>query len=192
MKRTLKILVILVTSLSLLTIGNLTYSKYRNAIVGTTDMDISVWNIKVNTEEINGKQVLTNDITPTFDSDSNVRTGVLAPGVTGYYDIVIDSTDVDVSFSYSLTCVNSTESTIDDLTVTGYQINPSTSPPIEDYVTDITGNIILNEDTLTIRIFIEWDDSITATMDNAADTAAVVDPNAKALITNSIQFTQIQ
>lgn len=177
---------------SVIVFATFTYSKYRNTVEGDTSFNIASWNIIVNTETINDRLTLTNDITPIFDANPNIRDTVLAPGSTGYYDITIDSTDVDVAFAFDVVCANSADSTIPDLIVTGYTIDPDNNAVVTPYATSIAGNIAFDQTSEKVRVFIEWDDSAAASMDNIADTAAVIDVNAKAVITNTMTFTQTQ
>jgi len=188
----IKAILVLFVILSLLYIGNITYSKYKDKVNGTTNIQIASWNIIVNSESISGKQNLSSDIEPTFNGTAYINEGVLAPGAIGYYDIIIDGQNVDVSFNYIITATNSLESTINDLVVTGYTINPDINTTTINYANSITGIINYGEDPVTIRIYIKWDDSISASMNNEDDTNAIIDENAKALITNTIEFSQAQ
>lgn len=65
--------------------------------------DIGKWEISVNDDLINE----TNSFTisnVTVNSDSNVRENYFAPGTSGYFDIVIDPNDTDVSIYYEIVC----------------------------------------------------------------------------------------
>lgn len=184
-------LLFILFGLTMVYIGNVTYSKYKDKVEGTTNIQIASWNIAVNTEYINNKLNLTNDIQPVFEGNEYIKAGVLAPGAVGYYDIIIDGTLSDVSFNYIIEASNSIESTIADLVITSYIINPDTSTTFIDYTVPITGIINPDDEIVTIRIYITWDDSISSSMDNATDTAAIIDENVKALITNTIEFNQV-
>lgn len=191
LKNNIKLISIIFILISFIYIGNLTYSKYKDQVNGTTNIKIASWNIIVNSESIAGKTTLTSDIQPVFTGNEYVNEGVLAPGVSGYYDITIDATNVDVSFSYSITCSNSVESTIDDLIITDYIVNPDVNSIATSYTGPITGTASYT-DIIKIRIYIKWNDDESASMNNLADTDAILDANAKALITNVITFNQIK
>lgn len=170
-----------------------TYSKFKKNINSDTEVQIAGWNIKVNSESIINKSKLTANISPTFIGSSYVSPGVIAPGVEGYYDIVIDAGDVDVSFNYVILSTTSGDSTITDLVTTGYEINPSEGTNIMPYNIEsgITGSIVHGTNSTIIRIYIKWDDSATANMDNIADTQAATNSSAKALMETNITFNQI-
>ncbi|MDD3453835.1 MAG: hypothetical protein PHN42_06155 [Bacilli bacterium] len=191
LKNNIKLISIIFILISFIYIGNLTYSKYKDQVNGTTNIKIASWNIIVNSESIAGKNSLASDIEPVFTGNEYVSEGVLAPGVSGYYDITIDATNVDVSFSYSITCSNSVESTIDDLIITDYIVNPDVNSTTTSYTGPITGTASYN-DIIKIRVYIKWNDDELASMNNLADTDAILDANAKALITNVITFNQIK
>jgi len=107
-----------------------------------------------------------------YDSDylineSNyTKTGVIAPGTTGYFNLAIDATDVDVDFTYTIEfeSLNSLE----DIKVTSYEIN---NDGITHNVTDtVTGDIVHNTATTNIKCNFEWYDGADNVMDNHDDT----------------------
>ena len=167
---------------------NYTYAKYKDEVTKDANIQIARWNIKVNDETINNKTVLSNDIEPTFDENEYISSGVLAPGASGYYDIIIDTSDCDVAVTYKIIALNSETSTIKDLIITGYEINLDNNK-IE-YNSSIDGDIKLGDNLTTIRIYIKWNDEANQTMDNIADTEAIINDNSKALIKNTIELTQ--
>ena len=85
-------------------------------------------------------------------------------------------------------------SIIKDLKVNSYVINPEEDNTTIPYIKDqsISGIIEHNSGIVTIRIYIEWNDSEDATMDNTEDTNAATSSNGKALITTSLRFSQIK
>lgn len=170
------------------------YAKYRKQISGTTKFSIAQWNIVLNDENINGKTTLEQNISPTYDKNEYVNENVIAPGSTGYVDLKIESSDVDVTFNYSLTTEIPAESSVSDLKVTHYQIDPdlgtTTKQAYDSANGPITGTIIHNTEKTTIRLFIEWDDSETNNMDNAADTEAARSTENQGIIKAIINFTQ--
>ena len=163
-----------------------TYSKFRKNLNSDTNISIASWNIKVNEESILGKSTLTSNIIPVFPGNEYVKENVIAPNATGYYDIVIDASSVDVSFNYIITPTVSPNSDITDLIVTSYSID---NGDIIDYTDNISGSINYGNNQI-IRIYIKWDDSINNNMDNKDDTDIAINSNSKAIISNSIVFSQ--
>ncbi len=168
-----------------------TYAKYRDRIDGTTNIRIASWNIVVNDETLLTRNELEQNIVPVLPGSEYIAPNVLAPGAVGYYDIIINSTDVDVSFNYNITPLVSQDSIVSDLIVTGYEVNPTIENNIIPFEDVIEGIINYNENSTTIRIHIKWEDDTDTTMDNEADTNASL-TNGQALINNSIIFSQIK
>ena len=175
-----------VLSISLVYLFQSSYAKYRKQISTKAELDIADWRIKINNEDIRNKSILTNNIVPVFDTNANANEGVIAPGTTGHFDIVIDATKVDVNFNYELT-PDLTTLNVKDLKITSYEIN-STNTTYSN--TPITGSINHNTAKTTIRLNFEWDDSATNQMDNAEDTEVGSNNLSEADILVSIKFTQ--
>ena len=163
------ILFIVVVGLSITYLFQSSYAKYRRQAETSVENTIASWNILLNNESIIDKTVLTNTVTPTITANNYVKTGTIAPGSTGSFDITIDATDVDVDFTFEIEGEVDATTPLVDLKITQYQIDSGT---VEDYDPDdkITGEILKNTPLTTIHCFYEWDDSQTNQMDNADDT----------------------
>lgn len=182
----------IIISLSLIIFFSMSYAKYRKVIEAEVDAKIASWRIKVNNEDIKNKKVLSQKIIPVFPGDEYTKPDVLAPGSIGYFDIIIDTKDVEVNLNYELTAENSPDSSITDLIVKSYTINPATNDeqiPYEDMISNV---IQYNNEKTTIRIYIEWnDDDENSTMTNEDDTNVAIDETSKAIINVKIKFNQI-
>ena len=180
---------IIIVLLAFLYLGVNTYSKYRKQVAAKGEATVARWLIKVNTEDIKGKTQLTNNITPVWDANSYVKDDLIAPGSTGYFEITIDATQVDVDFNYEIENLNDSTAALPDLIITSYQINGGT-------VTNSTGNTItgtINKNTAstTIKAYIKWnDDPATQSMDNQADTTFAQQADTTADISLRLKFTQ--
>ena len=182
---------LLIVIISLLFLLRESYAKYRKQVEVDTTATIASWNIKVNNESINNKSVLTSFITPTFDTNQYVKAGVLAPGSTGYFDVVIDATLVDVDFTYTIFGSVHEDTPLDDLVITQYE--KSGVRYNYDDTNGITGEIQKNTASTTIRIFFEWNDDTGQTMNNLDDTAYAIDEdNQLTKIKLEISFNQKQ
>lgn len=187
------ILFIVLVSCCLLYLFQSSYAKYRRQINGSVSSDIASWNIKVNGEDIANKKTLTTTIEPTFLESENTKEGVIAPGVTGYYTITIDASDVDVNFLCSIHSDVSVESNVVDLKTLSYVVNPvSDNDEKLTYSADtgIVQQISKNTNQTVFRVYIQWDDE-AGTMDNQADTEAATNDNTKALMNVTLQFSQL-
>ena len=147
-----------------------TYAKYISSASASANLTVARWNILLNNQDILDDSDFTDTITPVFAGTQNIKSDVIAPTAEGYFDVVLDGSDTDVSFSYTVSIGQSVSNTVDDLKITKYSVNGT------EYTysgSDITGNILLNDlnKIKSIRFFVEWDDdAATETMDNADDT----------------------
>ena len=146
------------------------YAKYRRQTETTVQARVASWNLKVNNEDISSSTTLTNSITPTIDSNPYVKAGTIAPGSSGYFDIIIDATNVDVDFTYTVTGEVDDDTPLEDLIIKNYKVNNGSTTAYNS-TTGIVGDIPMNTSRTTIRMYFEWNDSATNTMDNQEDTA---------------------
>lgn len=169
-----------------------TYSKYLTEASGTTDIAIARWRILVNGQDIRNNSDVSQVITPVLYHDNNIADNILAPRSTGYFDIVIDCRDADVSFEYEIDISPNEDSSVTDLIATGYSIDGGATTNLARGDT-ITNQVLLssNTQTISIRVYIEWDDvSQNATMNNEDDTNATKSGDDAKLDVN-LSFTQI-
>lgn len=169
-----------------------TYSKYNTSAFGSASMSIARWQIVVNGQDVVQSSYLTNTITPTIMSSDHVKEGVMAPRSVAYFDLVLDYSKVDTSFEYNIVTTVPQAEAVSDLKVTGYSENGGSIVPVNGAISNLTGTVLLTETqrTKTIRIYTTWEDSVTETMDNAADTDASL-TNKKAVINVLINFKQL-
>ena len=171
----IKIFIALLSLLYLITLVQDTYAKYTSSANANTNITISRWNILVNDQDIKNNSNFTNTIKPVFEDNENIATGVIAPTSKGYFDIIIDGTKTDVSFQYNINLALSSLNTVSDLKLTNYKVNDDdTLHQIENNV--ISNQILYDSDNKIIkyRIFVEWIDGETETMNNEEDTEAAI------------------
>lgn len=169
-----------------------TYAKYRKKVDQNVNISLASWNIKLNNQSIAGKQTVSGNIVPVFEANEYTAENVLAPGTTGYFDIDIDATGVDVSFSYELNVKVNDSDIYPDIIAYGYTLDPDNNNEVLDIPTDgMTGEIVHNTNSTKIRIYIKWDDSVNTSMDNAADTALAI-KNSKIIMKATFLFSQIK
>ena len=155
-----------------------TYAKYTSSAVENAELTIARWSILINNQDVVNESNFTDTISPVFSGTSNIKSDVIAPTAQGYFDLILNGENTDVSFSYTIS-IDTTDCSVDDLVITGYSIDGGSTQTYSG--TDVTGSILLNaaSRTSTIRFFVEWDDNAaTQTMDNAADTEAALEETA--------------
>lgn len=168
------------------------YAKYKKKVDQNVGITLASWNIKLNNESVAGKETVEGNIIPTFENNEYTAENVIAPGSIGYFDITIDATEVDVSFSYELSVVVNDNELYPDIIAYGYAINPTEDSVASEFPQEgITGTITHNSNDTSIRIFIKWDDSENASMDNIQDTALAI-ANEEVSMKASFHFTQIK
>ena len=170
-----------------------TYARYRSTKEFELNSSVARWNIKLNGNSLSDTAAdFSTIVTPVFPGNTNIAANVIAPKAEGYFDLVIDYSEVDVSFTYTFE-IDSTDSKVVDLMVYKYDIyncditdttNSGATPASTTTVASadlsktysITNNITYNSTApaeskkLSIRAYVKWIDDGVATMDNAADT----------------------
>ena len=170
MTKKVKIILLLITLSVCLCLMSSTYSRYIASAKGDIVGSFSKWQIFINNEDITNGISSSLSITPTIIPSAHIKADVLAPTSQGYFDIEIDPSNVEVSFSYLIE-LDAQNDYIPDLTITDYAFlpegyiegNPLTKVPAltnaitEDKLFDkITPSFAF--EPFTIRVFFEWYD----------------------------------
>lgn len=148
------------------------YAKYVSSASASGNFNVARWNFKVNTQDVISKNDFTSVIEPVFTGNENIKDGVIAPTSKGYFDITIDATSVDVSYTEKITLSLNDTNSVTDLKISGYQLNDGTLTEIEGNTITVSHSLSDSKKTNTYRIYVEWVDGDGETMDNSADTNA--------------------
>lgn len=187
------LIAIICVFLSVITVQD-TYAKYTSTLNETTRISVARWRILVNNFDIRSSSTTTNLITPTFDGTANIASGVIAPTATGYFELLIDASDTDLSFHYNITVSNAQDSIVSDVRVTSasfYAGGTGAGVPLTVNNGAVTGVIRLVDQRVNkIRFNIEWNDGAGSTMDNAADTATTTAQESVAKVSVVANFVQ--
>lgn len=111
----------------------------------------------------------------------------------GYFDLVVDTSEVNLAVRYTVTCSIPENSDIPDAKIVGYSF-----PGQQNYITyiDNTQNSVSSSsaasvNTNTIRIYVSWnDDSHTETLSDSQDTQIALN-SGKALVNVKVLFEQL-
>ena len=149
---------------------NETYAKYISSATSTSQTSIARWRILVNNDDITVGATSTSLITPVFPGSDNINSGVLAPNAEGYFDLILDASNVDVSFRYTISVEANENSPVTELVATKYAINGSQPVNFAEGENTLEGTVALNAENkvVNIRVYIKWDDSLNL-MTNAQD-----------------------
>lgn len=182
------LLLALASLLLLVSVIQNTYAKYISKATANSNFTIASWNFKVNNHDINANSNFSNVIVPVFENNPNIKDNVIAPTSEGYFDINIDHSNVDVSFTEKISLNLSDANTVSDLKITGYAINDGSI--IEFNGNEISTDCLLNDDVKInkYRFYVTWIDNDGQTMQNKDDTEAAKNGNAS--ISVSLSFIQ--
>ena len=191
--RKFKLLIACMSLILLLDLMQDTYAKYISSADATGNLTIAKWSFLVNEQDVLSNNDFTNTILPSFDSNANIASGVIAPTSTGYFEVEIDSSEVGVSFDQVISLAQADDNTVDDIIFTGYKKGTGNviAFPQNTTSTSITSTQLLSDPNTVnkYRFYIEWNDnSATETMDNEDDTEAAI--SGTAAVSVNIQFIQ--
>lgn len=208
----IKILLVFIPLSFLFCFMSNTYSRYVADATGNLKMSFAQWQILINNEDITNNKSASIVLTPVIDENNNVKNNKIAPSSTGYFDISIDPSNVDVSFNYNIT-LNVLNENMPDLMITKYAILKNDFDEKKDTIdyNEIENNLIsgsldlkditvaTNSDEIeepsfepfTIRICFEWYEGKDEKMNDEADTLIALDAENNELeIEAKIKFEQ--
>ena len=182
------LLLALASLLLLVSVIQNTYATYISKATANSNFTIASWNFKVNNQDINANSNFSNVIVPVFENNPNIKDNVIAPTSEGYFDINIDHSNVDVSFTEKINLNFSGTNTVSDLKITGYAINDGSI--IEFNGNEISTDCLLSDNVKInkYRFYVTWIDDDGQTMQNKDDTEAAKNGNAS--ISVSLSFIQ--
>lgn len=133
-----------------------TYGLFESKKEIDIDKSVAKWNIYINDNNLNTAETFTID-NFTFQETDTVAKDKIAPGILGWFDILIDARDTQVSIIYEITFdftslpSNITVEKIEE--INGREIIKTGPNTYSNYITldDINNNV---KDT--IRVYIKW------------------------------------
>jgi len=166
-----------------------TYAKYFEKIDTSYQTQIKKWVVNVNNQNIHRKESLTEIMTPEFRANEHMNNNnTLVPGREGYFDFLIDYSNVELAFKFEVDIKQLNTMPLEDFEIYGYSIvetNSVTGEETEtiteletpnnmaglrqiiDPSTDVNNN---NEKKRRIRILFRWNDDNADTEDTADKT----------------------
>ena len=175
-----KIAIFLICIVALFSTINSTYARYVSSSQGVVSTNLARWQIYINTLNVTEKYGSSITFTPIIEPNKHVAANKIAPSSKGYFDIAIDPTNVDVSFTYDINFNIPENSIITDIKVTNYAIVEGTEITEETELTKIKLNSTTLSDTIlydetkpftpfVIRAYFAWIDDDTNTMNDESD-----------------------
>ena len=160
-----------------------TYAKYVTNLNANANISISYWNILVNNQNITENSDLSAVMSVVLPGSEYAKSDVLVPGSTGYFDLNIDSSQVTVPFTATIsTAINEASSLKTDFVVTGYSIDGGEIIELTD-TNSFTYSIGSDVSNTLITIYTTWiDDGLDSTEDTSLGIlggTAILDVNVK-------------
>lgn len=150
------------------------YAKYISSTKENTEITVARWKILVNNKDIRNGGTSGTSIVPVFPGNEHIASGIIAPTSEGYFDLIIDATNADVSFKYTISLSVSPDSSVQDLVAFKYVIDNGEEISLSKDNQTIENTVLHanNTNPIKIRIYVVWDDGDGSTMDNEDDTDA--------------------
>ncbi len=207
----IKVLMVFIPLCFLLCFMSNTYSRYVANTTGDLKMSFAQWQLLINNEDITNNTSSSIVLTPIIDNNDYVKKDKIAPSSTGYFDISIDPSNVDVSFNYNIS-LDVINENIPDFIVTKYAVldndysekDTITYENIENNL--ITGSLDIDNTSIAssgdeiknsnfepfiIRICFEWFEGVDENMNDEVDTLIAKDAENNQLeIKAKINFEQ--
>lgn len=198
-KNKLRVLEILCIISLLFTIFSIrrTYARYFEKVDTTYQTHIKRWLIKINDLNIHEAKSLSEVVQPVLVENENMNNNnTLVPGRTGYFDMMIDYTYVDLAFKYEFSIEQLNETQLKDFEIYGYEIVDGDKSTVTE-TKQIKGVIdpdkdlnSANEKKRDIRILFRWNDGDGSIMDNKLDTRYRSEENEALNYRATLKFTQ--
>ena len=123
-KNKLRVLEILCIISLLITIFSIqrTYARYYEKVDTTYQTHIKRWLMKVNNHIIQEESTLSEVMQPILIKDENMNDDVLIPGRTGYFEMLLDYSNVDLTFEYEFSIEQLNQQKLTDFEIYGYEV----------------------------------------------------------------------
>ena len=205
MSRKLRILLVFISLSLTLSLMSNTYSRYVADTTSNVEMQFASWQILVNENDITSSTTSSIELMPVMEENEHIANNTIAPSSKGYFDIDIDPTNVNVSFSYEVSLEVLNED-MPDLMITKYAILDSTYNEGDEIQTTVVSNNIIegslnfnneienyNYEPFTIRVYFEWFEGTNEQMNDTQDTQVghnAANDNTSLQIKATINFEQ--
>lgn len=142
------IISIMLAIISVSAILGITYSKYINKVVGDGETQIAKWYFSVNGDT---EEMATIKLADTYHSNTLVG-GKIAPGTSGSFDLVIDTSSSEVGVKYQVKFENETNKPAN----LKFKYQDQILDEIKDYEQYFTDVINADDENKTRTLTVEW------------------------------------
>lgn len=192
-KRLLWATAIFFVFITIIIITNESYALLETISSGNAEVNTGGWTIKVNEKNISSgvtEKFTLNNIT--YDNtNTNIDEKYIAPGKSGYFDIILDPTGTEVAISYEIKVNLEDTNYPSNIKFSVEELNSSANITSENNT--FTGVISLEEvtksKTITLRLHLNWENDEQF---NEEDTSLGIVENNKFEIPITIVLNQYQ
>lgn len=150
-----------------------TYAKYFEKVGTTYQTNIKRWLINVNSYNIHEMQELSQVMQPILVENSNMNNNnTLVPGRTGYFEMLLDYSSVDLAFEYEFSIEQLNSNPLEDFEIYGYEVIDADgtatvieTKEIKDVIDPISEFDSNGDKKRQIRVLFRWDDTNADTTD---------------------------
>ena len=191
-KKILLILALLWFIISFLII-RITYAKYLSSIDSNANIGISAWKIKLNTQDVLQNNDFSQNLELNFPGNEYYSEDTIVPGALGYFDLAIDTSEVNLAVRFKITATNATNSDVSELKIIGYSYpgQQNNITYLENGANEVQSSAASSVNSSTIRVYVSWnDDSNTENLNDVQDTQIALN-NGKAIVSVNVLFEQL-
>lgn len=165
------------------------YGLFENNATATEQNPVGGWTINLNDILISESGQTTINIDEfVYDSSTTINDGYIAPGRSGYFDLILDPSGTDVAIKYEIT-FNLDELYEDNITYSVDMLSGESATQVDEntYAGIITLDDIDDGETISLRVHVNWLNDETL---NDPDTELGIVLNNKISIPINIKLVQ--
>ena len=172
-----------------------TYAKYLTNLSANNNIGIAAWNIILNNQNIISNSNISSTLDLTIPETNYYKQNCLVPNAIGYFDLNLNTTNVNMPFKYTITCTPNINNNINDIKIIGYALDSQTQQiTYLQNSNDIIQRTVNAQDTSSfLRVYVQWiEGPQIELLNDINDTSlALASSNNSAIIDVAITFEQI-
>ena len=170
-----------------------TYAKYLSSLGTNANIGIASWKILLNNQDIIENSNFSSNVNLVFPGNEYYLANYIVPDALGYFDLVIDSSEIVLPFRFTITASANSNNDIADAKIVGYSY-----PGQIDYITylasnatSIQGSANGSVNSTTIRVYVSWNDDASTQLLNDIQDTAIALSSGEAVLDVTVSFEQL-
>ena len=165
------------------------YGLFENNATASEENPVGGWTINLNDiliSETGETDIYVDEFV--YENSTTINNGYIAPGRSGYFDLILDPSGTDVAIQYEIT-FNLDDAYEDNITYSVDMLSGDSATQVDEntYVGVITLDDIDDGDTISLRVHVSWINDETL---NDPDTQLGIVLNNKIIIPINIKLIQ--